>query len=130
MAYAITTGATYAPTGGVVHNFWNVPHTEPSGNLFVNANEPNVAIRESLKLDSTVGQVLTNGQARKDARIIRYTIPVVDATTGETRYNTIRLEIKTDPRDTSSVLDQLRTAGVDILTSAEFSMFRTLGTIG
>lgn len=126
MSLNIKTGATPAAvTGGTDETYVHVPNSE-AGNTFVNSDEADAAVRDSVNLRSRIGKLGTS--VIKDKRVLRTTIPVEDATTGEVRYNTLRIELAIDPRDVATMVPEMLGRAADIVQRTVFANFWLYGT--
>lgn len=96
--------------------------TNGNGQDYANVTTTDVPA-SALNLFGKVGKA---GSA-KEKRIVRITMPMEDATTGEVRYNTVRIEVSGDPRDLPDDLAELRERAAYVLSNSQYDLFWEIG---
>lgn len=127
MSKTLKDGVTaVAYTGGTAETYENVP-TSAAGTTYVNTDAGATnGVFESVRLVGRQGIVTDTTVTKFKAQCV-VTMPVIDATTGEVRYNTMRVELTTDPRDHATLQEELRRRGSQVLTESAFASLWTIG---
>jgi hypothetical protein len=119
----INDGATSVTiTGGADEEFIEIPSTGSSTKL---VSTSDTGIPTQLVLSARVGDPLNNV---KDKRTLKLTETVLD-TEGVARYNTVRLEVSMDPRDTITDITSLLYRAADAASRADLGNFWKFGAI-
>lgn len=123
MSFEIAPDNTYnVSVAGTDETFERIP-TQDAGTTYLNVDS-NAERQPHLRLDGQYG-VAGNSKTKSLAVI---TIPIVDATTGVTRYNTLRLEGKVHPEDKNAVLTKLKSYGTFVLIDSAFDSLWNYGS--
>lgn len=115
---------THTYSTGTAHTFEEVP-SNGKGTLYVDDTTTSLQ-KATVRLTGRPGNIPT-GLKQKATAV--YSQPVEDATTGDVRYATVRIEVTFDSRD-SDELAQLQNAGCQILSETEFAKLFTIGQEG
>lgn len=122
----INDGATSVTvTGGSDEEFISVP-SQGASQKYVSTSDTTPGQADQVLLSARVGSVQTNV---KDKRTLRITETVIDQETGDVRYNTVRVELSLDARDTLNAYARLLYRAADAMSRSSMENFWKFGSI-